>query len=171
VSRRLLVALACAALLVAGGPRRAGADDSAAERAEGRRRFEEAEQHFRKGEYQIALELYQAGYRLTRLPGFLINIAHCYRLTGDLRRARGTYRKFLLVEPTSPHRTEIEEIVRGLDLALAREANPTPPSEPRKPRVPSARWWLWSALAASMVGTAVASTAANSALADDDKRQ
>jgi tetratricopeptide (TPR) repeat protein len=169
VSGRLLVALACAALLVAGA-RRAQADDSAL-RAEGRRRFEQAEQHFRKGEYQTALELYEAGYRLTRLPGFLINIAHCYRLAGDLRKARATYRKFLLVEPTSPHKAEIEEIIRGLDRALAREPDPAAAPEPRKPRVPSPRWWLWSALAASVVGTAVASTAANSALADDDKRQ
>jgi tetratricopeptide (TPR) repeat protein len=171
VSARLLVALACAALLVAAQGRRAAADDSAAERAEGRRRFEQAEQHFRKGEYQVALELYEAGYRLTRLPGFLINMAHCYRLAGDLRKARATYRKFLLVEPTSPHKAEIEEIMRGLDRALAREPDPTPPPEPRKPRIPSPRWWLWSALAASVVGTAVASSAANSALADEDKRQ
>jgi hypothetical protein len=169
VIRRLLAALACAALLAVVTPGGALAgDDGAAERALGRRSFDEAEQHFKKGQFQAALELYEEGYRLTRLPGFLINIAHCYRLTGEARRARATYRKFLIVEPSSPHKAEIEEIIRGLDRAIGRQGGEAAAAaEARKPRVPSTRWWLWSALAASVVG----STVANMALAEADQQQ
>lgn len=138
-------------------------DAEAAERAEGRRRFEAGEQRFQRGQYAEALVEYEAGYRLTRLPGFLINIAHCHRLSGDLRKARAFYRKYLLVVPTSPRKAEVEEIIRKLDGAIADEdgaatrAEAEPPA--KEPRLPSPRWWLWSALASSVVGGTVATMA------------
>jgi tetratricopeptide (TPR) repeat protein len=165
-----LAALVCA-LLVAGSAGRARAEEEREERTEGRRRFEVGEQHYRRGEYQAALEQYEAGYGLTRLPGFLINIGHCYRLMGQARTARATYRKYVVVEPASPHRGEVEELIRALDRTVAEEdaasspAAKRPVALPHKPRTPSARWWLWSALASSVVGSAVA----NRALADAEK--
>jgi hypothetical protein len=138
-------------------------------RAEGRRRFEAGEQYFQKGQYASALVEYESGYQLTRLPGFLINIAHCHRLSGDLRKARAFYRKYLLVEPTSPRKTEVEEIIRKIDESLAAQtATPEEKAAPGKePRTPSVRWWLWSALASSMVG----STVANMALAASEEKR
>jgi hypothetical protein len=105
---------------------------------------------------------YEAGYRLTRLPGFLINVAHCHRLSGDLRKGRAYYRKYLLVMPTSPRKAEVEEIIRKLDQAIADEAGATATEEQaatRELRTPSSRWWLWSALASSVVGSTVATMA------------
>jgi tetratricopeptide (TPR) repeat protein len=169
VNRRLLFPFICV-LLVAGsrGSRAAdGAGAQGADRAEGRRRFDKGEQHFRRGEYQAALEDYEAGYRLTRLPGFLINIAHCYRLGGDPRKARATYRKYLVIEPASPHKAEIEELIRALDKVVAADDGGVARATSAKPRTPSVRWWLWSALAASVVG----STVANIALAEAERRQ
>jgi hypothetical protein len=155
-SSRLLAAAVCG-LLLAAAPVRA---DEADDRAEGRRRFEAGEQHFGKGAYVAALAEYEAGYQLTRLPGFLINIAHCHRLSGELRKARAFYRKYLLVVPTSPRKAEVEEIIRKLDEALAAEAPGQGEAAPAKdPKTPSLRWWLWSALAASVVGSTVATAA------------
>jgi len=147
----------CGLVLAATGVARA---DEAGDRAEGRRRFEAGEQNFQLGLYAAALADYEAGYQLTRLPGFLINIAHCHRLSGEQRKARAFYRKYLLVVPTSPRKAEVEEIIRKLDEALASEAAPGEQTAATKdPKTPSLRWWLWSALASSVVGSTVATMA------------
>jgi tetratricopeptide (TPR) repeat protein len=158
---RLLAALLILALAPA-----AKAESTDDPRAEGRRRFEAGELFFQHGQYASALVEYEAGYQLTRLPGFLINIAHCHRLSGDRRKARAFYRKYLLVEPTSPRKAEVEEIIRKLDEALASEPEETPATN-KEPRTPSVRWWLWSALASSVVG----STVATSALAASEEKR
>jgi hypothetical protein len=161
--------LAVAALLLA-APLARAADREADERAEGRRHFDAGEQHFQHGQYGEALIEYEAGYRLTRLPGFLINIAHCHRLSGDLRKARAFYRKYLLVEPASPRRAEVEDIIRKLDQSLHEEAGAVEEESSaasKEPRTPSVKWWLWSALAASVVG----STVANMALAASEEKR
>jgi tetratricopeptide (TPR) repeat protein len=180
IGARAIAAAALGLLLVVAGAAPARAADEPADkqseregdaRAEGRRHFEAGEQHFAKGEYALALLDYEAGYRLTRLPGFLINIAHCHRLSGDLRKARAFYRKYLLVEPTSPRKAEVEEIIRRIDEKLAERA----PGEgeaaaaAKEPRTPSAKWWLWSALAGSVVGSTVA-TMALAAAEEKEKR-
>jgi hypothetical protein len=162
-----LLAVACLVLALAPLAR---ADQEADDRAEGRRRFDAGEQLFKHGDYVQALVEYEAGYRLTRLPGFLINIAHCHRLSGDLRKARAFYRKYLLVMPTSNRKAEVEDIIRKLDEAVAEDAPPgTPEASPasREPRTPSVKWWLWSALAGSMVGN----TVANMALAASEEKR
>jgi hypothetical protein len=129
-------------------------------RVEGRRHFELAEQHFKRADYPAALTEYESGYQLTRLPGFLINIAQCHRLTGDLRKARGYYRKYLVVVPASPRKAEIEAIIRALDKDVAALSGETPaPPAPSTPRTPSVRWWVWTALASSVVGGTVANLA------------
>jgi hypothetical protein len=164
---RLLAAALCGLVLVAAPVARA---DEAGDRAEGRRRFETGEQLFQRGAYAAALVEYEAGYQLTRLPGFLINIAHCHRLSGELRKARAFYRKYLLVVPTSPRKAEVEEIIRKLDEALSAEAAPgeeEAAATAKDPKTPSLRWWLWSALAASVVG----STVANMALAASEEKR
>lgn len=143
--------------------------EPADDKSEGRVRFDLGEQHFQHGEFVAALVEYEAGYRLTRLPGFLLNIAQCHRQLGDLRKARAFYRKYLIVAPTAPRRAEVEESIRSLDKKIAEEAPgeaAEPQDEARKPRTPSVRWWLWSAVAASVVG----STVANMALAASEER-
>lgn len=164
--RRWLVAMAAALVVLilggAGGSARAGSETDD-DRAEGRRRFQLGEEHFAKGQFVEAMREYEAGYQLTRLPGFLINIAHCHRMSGDLRKARGHYRKYLLVAPVSPRRSEVEEIIVELDRAISEEQGGADPAAARKPRVPSVRWWLWSALAGSVVGRTVATMSLASA--------
>lgn len=116
---RGLAALTVAgALALAASP--AGAQ-TPGDKAASRTHFEQGERHFKEGRYADALTEYERGYVLVALPGFLINIAHCHRMLGELRKARASYRKFLLVQPVSPRRSEVEDIIAKLDRAIAEE--------------------------------------------------
>lgn len=130
-------------------------------KAVARTHFDAAERAFAAGHFTEALADYQAGYRAAPLPGFLINIAHCYRLSGDLHRARAYYRKYILVEPTSSRRKEVEDMITELDRAIAEVESAAPAAHtsaahtgPRPP--PSPDFWLWSAIATSIVGPTAA---------------
>ena len=82
---------------------------------EARKHHQIAEERFRAGLFAEALAEYQAGYQVLPLPGFLINIAQCYRRLGDLRMASGTYRKFTEVAPDSPLTPQIKTLIVEID--------------------------------------------------------
>jgi tetratricopeptide (TPR) repeat protein len=105
-------------LAAALGARPAMAAPSEADK-EARRAFQDAEAHFRAGKFAEALSEYQAGYDAAPLPGFLINIAQCQRRLGDLRKARATYQKFVMVAPDSPHVPEVTTLIGELDKLIA----------------------------------------------------
>jgi tetratricopeptide (TPR) repeat protein len=165
IAALMFCAAAPRAVRAAGDQVREGAGDGASDatRAAARKHFETAEEHFRAGRFAEALGHYKSGYETSALPGFLINIAHCHRLMGELRLARGTYRRFLLVNPQSPRRAEVEEIIADLGRAIAEVEKPQEDVAPAPaPKTPagveiSADFWIWSALAASIVGSTVAS--------------
>jgi len=83
-----------------------------------RRRFQSAEVHFHAGRFAEALADYQAGYDAAPLPGFLVNIAQCQRRLGDLKKARATYQRFLLVAPDSPLGPDVKALISEIDQAL-----------------------------------------------------
>lgn len=112
------VALLAFALVAAVGARASTAAPSEADR-QARRAFQEAEAHFRAGRFAEALAQYQVGYDRMPLPGFLINIAQCQRRLGDLRKARATYQKFVMVAPDSPHVSEVQALIAELDKLTA----------------------------------------------------
>ena len=126
-TRRLWGAMSLVCLFC--GPLRA-AGTKEGER-EARRAFQAAEAHFHAGEFAEALSAYEAGYAQAPLPGFLINIAQCYRRLGDLTRARATYQKFVMVAPDSPHVPEVTSLIAEIDKLMAqleeeRKAAPPP---------------------------------------------
>jgi hypothetical protein len=135
-----LALLAC--LAVTAGAASARADDPTPRgqggpgaRAEARRRYEAAEEHFRAGRYEEALREYEAGYHATALPGFLVNIAQCHRRRGELLLARATYRKFVVVAPDSPLVPEVEGLIAELERLIAElgdggERGATPAPDP-----------------------------------------
>ncbi|HVR64342.1 MAG TPA: tetratricopeptide repeat protein [Polyangia bacterium] len=101
---------------------------------EARRHHQIAEARFRAGLFAEALAEYQAGYQVMPLPGFLINIAQCYRRLGDLRMASGTYRKFTVVAPDSPLTPQIKALIveidtRAVDFENARQNGNVPAGE------------------------------------------
>jgi tetratricopeptide (TPR) repeat protein len=86
---------------------------------EARRAFQAAEADFKAGRFTDALASYQSGYAQAPLPGFLINIAQCYRRLGDLPKAKATYQKFVMVAPDSPHVPEVRTLIAELDKLIA----------------------------------------------------
>ncbi|HEY5090706.1 MAG TPA: hypothetical protein VIK30_12095 [Polyangia bacterium] len=124
-----IVGALCVATLAATAGPAAAAPEA---RREARRAFESAEAHFRAGEFAEALVDYQAGYDASPLPGFLVNIAQCERRLGDLKKARATYQKFVIVAPDSPLVPQVKGLIAGLDRLLAdlddeKPAGPTAP--------------------------------------------
>jgi hypothetical protein len=77
-----------------------------------------AETKFKAGEFDAALAEYQAGYDAKPLPGFLVNIAQCQRRLGDLKAARATYQKFVLVAPDSPLVPQVRSMIAEIDGLL-----------------------------------------------------
>jgi tetratricopeptide (TPR) repeat protein len=155
---------------------------------EARARFQAGETHFQAGAFDEALAEYQKGYAAKPLPGFLVNIAQCQRRLGDLKGARATYQKFVLVAPDSPLVPNVRSMMAEIDNLLEKEAEkpaadgdaaakPEPAVAPAAPAVTAApvlvatpapapapepthhRWWLWGAIGAVVVGGAVAAIA------------
>ena len=98
---------------------------------EARKHHQAAEARFRAGLFAEALAEYQAGYQVMPLPGFLINIAQCYRRLGDLKMASGTYRKFTVVAPNSSLTPRIKALIveidkRAVDFESARRNGTVP---------------------------------------------
>jgi hypothetical protein len=91
--------------------------------AEARRQFMIGERLFRSGRYQEAARAYQRGYRLSRRPGFLINIADCQVRLGRPELAREQYRRFLAAQPDGPLAAQVAQALADLDAEAAGEVN------------------------------------------------
>ena len=65
----------------------------------------------------------------SRCPGFLVNIAQCQRRLGDLKKARATYQKFVLVAPDSPLVPQVRSMIAEIDGLLEKEPD-KPAAEP-----------------------------------------
>ncbi|HVZ72228.1 MAG TPA: tetratricopeptide repeat protein [Polyangia bacterium] len=104
-----------------------------ADEQDARRLFQKAELSFNLGKFDEALADYQAAYQAKPLPGFVFNIAQCYRNLGNWERARFFYRRYLALEPRSPNRHRVEDLVAEMtdkiDKQQAQE-RPMPPSSP-----------------------------------------
>jgi len=95
---------------------------------EARTHFQAGETHFKAGEFDEALAEYQKGYDAKPLPGFLVNIAQCQRRLGDLKKARATYQKFILVAPDSPLVPQVRSMIAEIDGLLEKDQE-TPAGE------------------------------------------
>ena len=87
---RCLLALCLLASSAFGEPRGTDADSERLARA----RFTDATKAFNLSQFEIALTGYKEAYELTPLPGFLFNIAQCYRHLGQLATASFYYRRY-----------------------------------------------------------------------------
>jgi len=180
VSRTIAIGAVLVALVVA-GPVAAATPE--AERT-ARAHFQAGETKFKAGAFDEALAEYQAGYDVLPLPGFLINVAQCQRRLGDLKTARATYQKFVLVAPDSPLLPQVRSMIAEIDGLLAKpepdkpaasdaDQNAKPEStltaaapaetpalvakasDPAPEPAPRRRWWLWGVIGAVVVGGAV----------------
>jgi tetratricopeptide (TPR) repeat protein len=124
----LLALLAAAA--AAPAPARAQATgsekgDAAARTA--RREFQRAEAAFNLGKFEHALAAYEAAYQAKPLPGLLFNIAQCHRNMGNSDRALFFYRRYLAIDPNSPNRATVEELIAETERRRERASDATSP--------------------------------------------
>ena len=87
---RCFLALCLLAPSAFGEPRSTDAETERLARA----RFADATKAFNLSQFEIALTGYKEAYELTPLPGFLFNIAQCYRHLGQLATASFYYRRY-----------------------------------------------------------------------------
>ncbi len=104
---------------------RAWADDvnsapsaSSTDLEEGKARFSAGRVHFDKGDYQAAMDEFQAGFALTRINGFLLNIGVCQRKLGLKKEAIDTFEGLLKSEPNLPKRSQVEHLIAELNAEL-----------------------------------------------------
>lgn len=76
-----------------------GAVAHAEDRAKARELFQRAQQHYKLGEFQPALDGFKEAFRNFEDPSLLFNIAQCERQLGRKQEALRSYRMFLSEQP------------------------------------------------------------------------
>jgi len=131
---RLLGVLLAFVLLAASGTARAAPLD---DEKQAHVLYDRAEKSFDLGKFSDALADYQSAYEAKPLPGFLFNIAQCYRNLGKFERARFFFRRYLALEPHAPNRWRVEELIAEMSKQLEEQAPPPAPAvEPRPVEAP-----------------------------------
>jgi tetratricopeptide (TPR) repeat protein len=148
-----LVGAVVLGLFIAAAPRVARADDLATRTA--RRHFDKADKLFALGRFDEALEQYQKAFDARPIPDFLFNIGQCYRNLNDFDSAIFSFRKFLTLDPETPRRADVEQLIDELeakkaraevlerDRRLERQRSEQPARKPI-----TKRWWFWAGVAA-----------------------
>jgi tetratricopeptide (TPR) repeat protein len=108
-----LAGLSFAAMLTSAPAR---ADEDATEQA--RQHYAKGKQAFDLGKWDDAIAEFEDAYRLRSDPTFLFNMAQAYRRKGDLQRALDLYKNYLIENPDSPKRNDIERRIRTLEKEM-----------------------------------------------------
>ena len=106
---------------------------SAADEIAGRRHFEKGQELYSKSRFLEAAKEFEAGYRALPRSAFLLNVGHSYRRAYELRKAKAAYETMLRVDPTSPHRPLVEDLIRTIDDALIAQTDTPPATTPTAP--------------------------------------
>jgi hypothetical protein len=120
-------------------PSSARAEDRATKEA--RQHARNAKQYFDLGQWDEAIAEYREAYRLRSDPAFLFNIAQSYRRKGDLQPALDLYKNYLIENPSTPKRADIEKRIQTLEeemrkrpAALATPREPSPAASEPSPK-------------------------------------
>jgi tetratricopeptide (TPR) repeat protein len=79
--------------------------------------FELAEKNYKVGDYEKALEGYKEAYVLSGEADLLFNIGQCQRKLNRNEEAIRSYKTFLQERPNTPIKSDVEAIIRELELA------------------------------------------------------
>ena len=109
-------------------PSSARADDEETEQA--RKHYQKGKQQFDLGKWDAAIAEFEAAYTLHADPNFLFNLAQAYRRKGDLQHALDLYRNYLIANPESPKRSDIEKRIKMLEKEMKRRPPATPVARP-----------------------------------------
>jgi tetratricopeptide (TPR) repeat protein len=152
--------------------------------------FDRAEINFNLGNFREAMADYQSAYQAEPLPGFVFNIAQCYRNLDDYDHASFFFRRYLTLDRASPRRGQVEALIVQMDAQRKKAGDPARvlariPAQPAGYRQPMAldaaalpapgpandehrgvthQWWFWVTLG----GVLAASTLTTALLLDRD---
>jgi hypothetical protein len=134
-----LVFGAVAVSALAGAPAQAGESEDV---RKAREHYKNGDDAFKAGRYDEAYREWEAGFKLSGRPLFLLNMAHAERKRGELRDARALYQRYMLMEPQTKFRAEVESVLKEIDAALAAEdaakaAHPDPAASAPPPPPPA----------------------------------
>lgn len=102
-------------------PQTPPADAATQEDAAARLLFTTAREAFAAGNYQVALERFQQAYDLSHRSALLYNIGTTLDRMRRDREALAAFERFLVEDPTSPNRSEVEARAGVLRAAVAEE--------------------------------------------------
>ncbi len=114
----------------------ASADES---KDEAHKHFRNAELAYKTGDFEKALEEYQASYKLFSHPALLFNLGQTYRRLKQYEKAVQSYESFLReAAPNSEKRDDAKSHVAELKALIASEqkSQNTPPNEVVAPEAP-----------------------------------
>jgi len=83
-----------------------------------RQLFQQGSKYYDLGQFDKAIEAWQAGYDQKPDPGFLYNIAQAYRQKQDATKAIFFYKGYLRNSPKAHNRTEVEQKIAQLQKQL-----------------------------------------------------
>jgi tetratricopeptide (TPR) repeat protein len=126
----VLIASAFSAALTA-LPAPARADDEQTEQA--RKHYQKGKQFFDLGQWDDAIAEYREAYKLRSDSAFLFNLAQAYRRKGDLQPALDLYKNYLIANPNSPMRSDIEKRIKTLEKEMKHRPPATPLVAPTVP--------------------------------------
>jgi hypothetical protein len=96
--------------------------------AQARRLYQAGMTHFQLEEYEVAIQLWQQGFKMKPAPEFLYNIAQAYRLSSE--RAAVYYQKYLNRYPLAPNRAEVERLIATIKRQAAEQKAAETPAKP-----------------------------------------
>ncbi|HWK89661.1 MAG TPA: hypothetical protein VNP72_06680 [Longimicrobium sp.] len=103
------------------------ASGEARAQAEARAKFSEGNAAYEQARFQKALDAYVEAYRLLPLPGFLFNIAQCYRQLGQPEPAATFYRRYLAQSKQPPSNAPlVHELIAEMDAAANKPEQKAP---------------------------------------------
>lgn len=91
---------------------------TAAAKAAAKKAYEQGTAHYKKGEWDPAIEQFELCYKNLPQPVFLFNIAQSHNKAGRPEKALEYYKKYLNDAPTAPNRAEVEQTVAELEQQL-----------------------------------------------------
>lgn len=92
---------------------------TAAAKAAAKKAYEQGTAHYKKAEWDLAIEQFELCYQNLPQPVFLFNIAQAHNKAGRPQPAIDFYKKYLVEAPTAPNRAEVEQIIAELEPQVA----------------------------------------------------
>jgi hypothetical protein len=99
-----------------------GLPASAGGTAEAKKHFLRGEALYKQGQYEGAIQEFQAAYATRPHPVVLYNLGQCYEKLGDAANALKSYQDYLRQMPDAPDHTRVETVIANLTKRLKETA-------------------------------------------------